>query len=200
MTKKAMKLMLAVQVKSGLWFLFTYALIVGILSVVFHYIQNIDTEWMGISTMYAPKIYLLVMGIVYPLITLELYISRGLTRRQYFLAFMGTMSILALVFLIPTLIAQICLGTITPFSVILNYVQMPMFFLAGWSAGTGFHFRKWYAPFLGILSAVACFQIMNLAAVLLNWPDIAQLGIALLLLAAQLILLPRIISRIPIKC
>ncbi len=199
MTKKAMKLLFAAQIKSALWFLGIYCLIIAILSHIFHYIENIDLEWMSISAVYAPKIYLLVIGIVYPLINLEQYVSCGLTRMQYFKAFAGVIGILSLLLLIPTLIAEVLLGTLTPLTVLLNIVQLPVFFLAGWSAGAGFKFETWYAAFLGILSAIACFQIMNAVTVALGFPLLVQLITAVLLLCAQLILLPRVIIRIPIK-
>lgn len=66
MTKKAMKLLLAAQIKSAIWFLGIYALVIAILSVIFHYVKDIDGSWMSISAIYSPKVYLLVMGIVTP--------------------------------------------------------------------------------------------------------------------------------------
>ena len=131
MTKKAMKLLLTAQIKSAIWFLGIYALVIAILSVIFHYVKDIDGSWMSLSAIYSPKVYLLVMGIVYPLITTELYLSRGLTRKQYFWAFTGAIGFLSLVLLLPTIIAEILIGTITLISVIKNFVQMPLFFLIG---------------------------------------------------------------------
>lgn len=199
MTKKAMKLLLAAQIKSAIWFLGIYALIIVIFSVIFHYVKDIDGSWMSLSAIYSPKVYLLVMGIVYPLITTELYLSRGLTRKQYFWAFTGAIGVLSLVLLIPTIIAEILMGAITPMSVIMNFVQMPLFFLIGWTAAIGFRFGKLYTAFLGILCAIACFHIMNGISVLLHLSETTQLCTSLLLIVVQIRLLPRVICRIPIK-
>ncbi len=199
MTKKAMKLLLMDQIKSAIWFLCIYALIIAILSIVFHYIKDVDRSWMGISSIYSPKVYLLVMGIVYPLISAELYLSRGLTRRQYFWALTGAIGILSLGLLLPMVIAEILMGTITPMSVIVNLIQMPLFFLMGWTIAAGFQFGKWYTAFGGILCVIVCFHILNALSVWLHLPEAALLGTSLILLAAQINLLPRVIHCIPIK-
>ena len=199
MTKKAMKLLLVAQIKSAIWFLCIYALIIAILSIIFHYIKDIDHSWVGISTIYSPKVYLLVMGIVYPLSTTELYLSRGLTRKQYFRAFTGAIGILSLILLLPAVIAEILMGTITPMSVIMNFVQMLLFFLIGWTVAVGFQLGKWRTAFWGILCAIVCFHIMNAIFVWFPLPEAARLGISLLLIAAQITVLPRVIYHIPIK-
>jgi hypothetical protein len=66
MTKKALKLLLSIQAKSTCWFIGIYALIMAILHIVFYFVPIDDTSWIPISIVYAPKIYLLVIGIVYP--------------------------------------------------------------------------------------------------------------------------------------
>ena len=77
MTKKAFKLLLSIQAKSTCWFVGIYALVLAILLVVFSYVTIDDTSWIPISIIYSPKIYLLVMGIVYPLLITKLFVSRG---------------------------------------------------------------------------------------------------------------------------
>ncbi len=199
MTKKAMKLLFVPLLKSVLWFLGIYALVIAILATIFYLMLDPDMEWMSISTQFAPRIYLLVLGIVYPLVHLELYVSKGLTRRQFFHALLGAISILSLVLLLPTLIAEAFLGTLTPLSVIYDFVQLPLFFLAGWCAGIGFRFNTWLAALLGILGAVASLQIMNIIVETFALPLFAQLLIGVLILGLQLLLLPKVLHRAPLK-
>ena len=95
MTKKALKLLLSIQAKSTCWFVGIYALVMAILLIVFSFVTIDDTSWIPISIMYSPKIYLLVMGIVYPLIVTKLFVSQGLTRKQFFWAYTGAISIIS---------------------------------------------------------------------------------------------------------
>ena len=199
MTKKAMKLLLVQQTKSALWFLCIYPLIIAILFAILYLDKNHDYDWIGVTTISAPKIYLLIMGIVYPLITTGLYVSRGLTRRQYFWAFIWAISILSVILLLPSVITEILLGTISPISIIMNFVQLPLFFLLGWTAAVGFQFGKWQTSFLGVLCTVGSIQILNFIEVLFHWPQLVQLGASLLLIAIVIKVLPNIVSRVPIK-
>jgi hypothetical protein len=199
MTKKAMKFQFIAQLKAVIWYIGIYALVVGVLSVIFHFVTDIDQDWMLISVIYSPKVYLLVMGVIYPLITMEQYVSRGLTRKQFFWALTGSSSIIALILIIPITIALIYIGELTPLFVVINLVQMSAFFFIGWTAVLGFQFGKWYQGAFGILCAIVTGHILSTIPAVLKLPDLAMLGITLIVMIAQLIVLPRIIRRTPIK-
>lgn len=199
MTKKALKLLLSVQAKGICWFIGIYALIMAILLVIFSFVTIDDTSWVPISIMYAPKIYLLVMGIVYPLVATKLYVSQGLTRKQFFLAYTGAISIISLFLIIPLLASVIYYGSISLTSALIHYLHMPLFFLIGWTSVVGFQMRKWYAAILGILGAIAMFHSITTIPRILVLSDLTVLGSVLLLLVASLLILPRVISQIPLK-
>lgn len=199
MTKKALKLMLSQQTKSTYWFIGIYALVMAILLIVFSFVTIDDTSWMPISIVYAPKIYLLVMGIIYPLIATKLYVSQGLTRKQFFWAYTVAISIISLFLFIPVLASVIYYDNFSLTSAITHYLQMPLFFLIGWTSVVGFQMRKWYMTILGILGAIAMFHTITTIPRILALSNIAVLGSVLLLLASLLLILPRIISQIPFK-
>ncbi|WP_099468080.1 hypothetical protein [Konateibacter massiliensis] len=198
MTKKALKLLLTIQAKGTCWFIGILALTIAILFIVFSYVTIDDTSWIPLSITYAPKIYLLVMGIVYPLITIKLYVSQGLTRKHFFWANTGAISILSLFLLIPVLFSVIYYDSISLPSAITHYLQMPLFFLIGWTSVVGFQMRKWYAALLGILGAIAMFHSITTIPRILALSDLAALWSVLLLLIVALLILPRIISQIPL--
>lgn len=199
MTKKALKLLLSTQTKGTCWFIGIYALVMAILLIVFSYVTIDDSSWIPISITYAPKIYLLVMGIVYPLVAIKLYVSQGLTRKQFFWAYTGAISIISLFLLIPILASVIYYDSISLPSAITHYLQMPLFFLIGWTSVVGFQMRKWYTTILGILGAIAMFHTITTIPRILALSDLTVLGSVLLLLAALLLILPRIISQISFK-
>ncbi len=199
MTKKALKLLLSVQAKVICWFIGTYALIMAILLIIFSFVTIDDTSWIPISIMYAPKIYLLVMGIVYPLVATKLYVSQGLTRKQFFWAYTGAISMISLFLFIPLLASVIYYGSISLPSAMIHYLHMPLFFLIGWTSVVGFQMRRWYAAILGILGAIAMFHTIITIPRILVLSDLTVLGWVLLLLVALLLILPRIISQIPLK-
>ncbi len=199
MTKKALKLLLAIQAKATCCFIAIYALIIVIVLILSSYGKIADTSWIQDLTIYAPNIYLLVMGIVYPPIAMKLYVSRGLTRKQFFWAYTGAISIISLFLLIPILASTVHFDSVSLPSAITYYLDMPLFFLIGWTSVVGFQMRKWYKAILGILGAVAMYYAMAAVTEILALPDLAVLGSVLLLLAAMLVILPRIISEIPLK-
>lgn len=199
MTKKALKLLLPIQAKSTCWFIGIYALTMAIVLIVISFVKIDDTSWIPISTAYAPKIYLLVMGIVYPLIALKLYVSKGLTRKQFFWAYTGAISIISLFLLIPILASAIFYDSLSLPAVIIHYLHMPLFFLIGWTAVVGFQMEKWHTAMLGILSATAMFHAIITVTRILALSDLAVLVLILMLLTAVLLILPRIISQIPLK-
>lgn len=199
MTKKVFKLLLSVQGKSACWFIGIYALIIAILIIIFSYITIDDVSWIPLSILYAPKIYLLVMGIVYPLVSTKLYVSKGVTRTQFFWAYTGAISVISLLLLIPILVSSIYNNDISISMAITHYLQMPLFFLIGWTSIVGFQLKKWNMVMLGILSAIAMFHLVTTMPEILSLPNLATLGIVLLLLIAVLFTLPRIISRVPLQ-
>lgn len=199
MTKKVFKLLLSVQGKSACWFIGIYALIMAILIIIFSYITIDDVSWIPLSILYAPKIYLLVMGIVYPLVSTKLYVSKGVTRTQFFWAYTGAISVISLLLLIPILVSSIYNNDISISMAITHYLQMPLFFLIGWTSIVGFQLKKWNMVMLGILSAIAMFHLVTTMPEILSLPNLATLGIVLLLLIAVLFTLPRIISQVPLQ-
>lgn len=199
MTKKALKLLLSIQAKGTCWFIGVYVLIMTILLIVFSYVTIDDTSWIPMSIIYAPKIYLLVMGIVYPLVATKLYVSQGLTRKQFFWAYTGAISIISLFLIIPLLASVIYYDRISLLSIMTHYLQMPLFFLVGWTSVVGFQMRKWYTAILGILGAIVMFHAITTIPRILALSDMAVLVSILFLLAALLLILPRIISQIPLK-
>jgi hypothetical protein len=199
MTKKALKLLLSIQAKATCWFIGIYALVIAILLIVFSFVPIDDTSWILVSIIYSPKIYLLVMGIIYPLVATKLYVSLGLTRKQFFWAYTGAISIISLFLLIPTLASAIYYESVSLPSAITHYLQMPLFFLIGWTSVVGFQMQKWYTSTLGILGAIAAFHTVTTIPRILALSDTAVLGSILLLLATLLLILPRTISQIPLK-
>lgn len=198
MTKKAFKLLLPIQAKNVSWFIGIYAFIMAILLIVFYFVPIDDTSWIPDSIINAPKIYLLVMGIVYPLTVTKLYVSQGLTRKQFFLAYTGVMCIISLLLLIPIIVTVIYYDSFSLTNVITHYLQMPLFFLIGWTSVIGFQIRKWYPAVLGILGAIAMFQILIIPEIL-SLPEMAVLGSTILLLALLILVLPHIFSKVTLK-
>lgn len=199
MTKKALKLLLSMQAKATGVFFGVYALIMAISLISASDLKMDDTSWISVLTTYAPKIYLLVMGIVYPLIATKLYVSRGLTRKQFFWAYTGAISIISLFLLIPILASAIYFDSISLPAAVTHYLDMPLFFLIGWTSVVGFQMSKWHSAMLGILGALAMYHAMNTVTEILALPDLVVLGSVSLLLAVVLLILPRIIAQIPLK-
>ncbi len=200
MTKKAFKLLLQMQIKGTFWFLGIYALTMAILLTIFSYVRIEDTSWIPISILYTPKIYLLVIGIIYPLISTKLYISYGLTRKQYFFAYLGAMSIISILLLIPVLMSFIYYDNFSIITIVTHYLQLPLFFLIGWTSIIGFQIKKWYLTILGILCSVGMFHMISTIPNILNFSNLSILISTIFLLIILVLFLPKLIAKISFKC
>ncbi|TGB01087.1 hypothetical protein [Halobacillus salinus] len=202
MTKRALKILLPIQAKSTGWFIGIYALIVTILITIFTATNTEETLsfWMSDSIRYTINIYLLIMGIVYPLTSTKLYVSQGLTRKQFFWAYTGAMSIISLFLLIPIIVSFSYFGnSVSLLTVLTEYLYMPLYFLTGWICAVGFQLKKWYTSILGLISALAIFNGITIVTEAFNLSESAVFALVVALLAAVLLILPRVISRIPLK-
>lgn len=199
MTKKAFKLMFNIQLKQAAWFIGIYVLAWAVIEIIFRVFSIDDMSWIPMTNLYGPKIYLLVMGIVYPLVSTKLFISQGLTRKQFFWAYTGAIGTISLLLFIPMLASIVYNDLVSTSSVLLHYLHMPLFFLIGWTGAIGFQIGRWHTAALGVLCAVVMFHSMTSIPEFFNIADPILLGVVIALIVVLLLTLPRIISRIPLK-
>lgn len=200
MTNKALKLLLSIQAKISLSFMVIYVLTIAILLILPSFISIDDSSSIPVITEHAPKLYLMAMGIIYPLIATKLFVSQGLTRKQFFWAYTGAMSIISIFLLIPTFISAIYFNSISLLFVMTQYLQMPLFLLIGWTSVIGFQMRKWYTSIAGILVAVLMYFTMLTVLQFLTLSGLIVLGTIIVLLATSLFILPRIFTQVTLTC
>lgn len=199
MMYKAIKLLLFMQAKISVWFVSFYLLMNYLLIFIFSHNKIEDIQSVMESFLYSTsKIYLLVIGIVYPLMVTELYISRGLTRKQFFWAFTAAIGIVSLFLLFILTVATLFDG-MTLQSALSHYLQMLLFYLIGWTAAVGFQFGKWYTAIPGVLSAVGLLYTVTAITSIFDLSDLTRTGSLLLLTAAMLLVLPRFVAQVPVK-
>ena len=199
MTAKASKFLLKTTGKSAFWFLSINALIMVFISILLRFSNSEDTSWLPITMIFSLKIYNLVIGIVYPLVALKLYVSFGLTRKQFFWGYIGAVSIMSLLMLLLIIALEIYNNNISLISVITHYLQLLLYFLIGWTAVLGFQMKKWYKSIIGLFSAIILLNVINNLTNYFSLSNVAVLGLLFSLLVAGLLILPYIISKIPIK-
>lgn len=199
MTKKIWQLLLTAQIKSTGWYIGIYTLIMIILLTIFSFVPVDDTSWIPTSSVYSPKIYLLVIGITHPASMTKLFVCNGLTRKQFFWLYTSIISIVALFLLIPILISDFYYGNLSLASAVTHYLQMTLFFLIGWTVTLGYQFRRWYTKILGVLAAIVLLDTITTLSESLALADFASLGLTLLIFLIMLIILPRIIVNISLK-
>lgn len=199
MTIKALKLLLTLQTKAAFWFITIYFSLSVIILIAVPIDAMDETSWFPVSMMYTPKIYLLIVGAVYPLLATKLFVSQGLTRRQFFTALTGAISIVSLLLLVPVLACAFYTDGISLLSVMIHYFQMPLFLLIGWTSVLGYQLRKWYLTILGIIAAIAMFHFVTTIPEIFGFSDLTVFGSVLVLLATALFILSRAVSQIPLN-
>lgn len=199
MIQKTMKFILRKQASIALAFVSIYALVVAILSIVFHFIEDEDMSWVPEITLITPKIFLLILGIIYPLTTMRLYISQGITRKQFFWANVGSISIISIFLLLPIIASEYYIADSSVLSATIHYIQLPIFYLLGWTAALGFQLKNLVASILGIFTAVILLQIITTLPETLELSDITSAGINSAVLVMVLLVLPHAVAKIQLR-
>lgn len=199
MTKKAAKLLFVMHAKSIWWFVGIYAAIMVLVRVVFPDVPLTGASWIPTSVAGALRVYFLALGIIYPLLATRLYVSQGITRKQFFWAYVDAIAKLSLILVIPIVALEAYFSGFSLLSAITHYLFLPLFFLIGWTAVVGFQMRKWSTATLGIAASLAVLSVIGFITETLAVSELSVLGSLSILLAALLMILPPIISHVPLK-
>lgn len=188
---------------NALWYVGIFALVIILLRVIVM-APGVSTDIGKAVTLsqvadFSNKIYLLVLGIVYPLVYFRYYIETGVTRRQFSLGMFATAMLLSLCFAVSLVPLRIAEGTFTPVEILMNAVYGTLCFMTGWTSTVGFQFMRPVPIFVGILCAVSVLHgglfLSKLSLPLWGYLSIAALAVCLLGF-----FLLRVVKRIALKC
>jgi hypothetical protein len=145
---------------------------------------------------YTAKIYMLVIGIVCPLVYFNLYVAAGVTRRQFTAGMLAVAAVMSACFAILRMPLLMAHGELTAMSVTASALYGMLAFLVGWTAVIGFQFMRAIPIFLSSISPV--FFVLGFLAVekLSTAVRLPIFAIAIAALGAGLLWAA---SRIPVK-
>jgi hypothetical protein len=197
-----------------LWYLGIFAVAVAILQIIFM-LTGVDTSTLikanesGFTPFltytfteifaHSQRVYLLVLGITYPLLFLRYYLEAGVTRRQFALGLSVAAIALSLCFSAIYTGITLFIGIFSPSSMLSGIAHSVIYFFIGWLGVIGFQLQRVYTAALGIICANA-----------LLWGTIALTKLSILewikplivLVAAGLVMavLLKTFSRIAVRC
>jgi hypothetical protein len=159
---------------------------------------DFDVTLVVISELSA-RLYMLIIGIVCPLVYFSYYIAVGVTRKQFAVGIFAAGAALSLCFAVLRAPLLIMGGTFSPLAVLVPALYGAFAFLVGWIYGVGFHYMRLLPIGGGILCGTAIVSgLIQLER--LQLPPLAQLWIAVAaILVVGVGLLPAV-WRIPVKC
>jgi hypothetical protein len=184
---------------TALWFVGIFLVGVVALQIIFKATGVEGEVAVTVSSDISVRIYMLVMGIVAPLVYFSPYIEVGVTRKQFAVGICAAGALLSLclsVLRIPWLIVD---NEFSVLAVLLCAFYGALAFLVGWTAAAGFHFMRGLPIVAGIICANALCQGL-IALERLQLPLLACLWItvgAILLVGAGLLW---VIWRAPVRC
>ena len=146
----------------SLWYLGILFLIIGILAVISAIFAEVEIP-LSLLDIYPRSygIFLLVLGIVWPLTALKEHIGLGVTRRQFTISLMIAAAGLTLELTVIYAVMAVVHGNIAPMNIIAVALYNSLLFLIGWVAAIGFQLEARFSILLGILCAVAVGNAAN---------------------------------------
>jgi hypothetical protein len=190
---------------ASLWYIGIFAVIFVALRIVFYATGLTDVAAslaQGLSVGGSSVIYLLILGIVFPLVYFPYYIEAGVTRRQFALGLFATAALFSFCLAALRVPLQIVAGNPDPLfassGILTGTVYGAAGFLIGWTSVIGFHFMRGVPIIAGILCAVAMFFGLRFLSSL-PVPPWAQLTLMALALCAAGLLLLQAVKRIALR-
>jgi hypothetical protein len=185
----------------ALWYVGLFAAVMFALQAVFKVrIMGVDVgvSFLVISDI-STRLYMLVIGIVFPLVYFNHYISVGVTRKRFFVGIIAAGTALSLCFTILRVPLLILDGEFSLPAVLVCVLYGTLAFLVGWTASVGFQHMRFIPIVVG--TALAPLMYAGLLSLeKLQLPPLAYLWIftgAILLVGLGLLLA---VWRIPVKC
>jgi hypothetical protein len=145
---------------------------------------------------YSNHVYLLVIGIISPLVYFTRYVAVGVTRKQIATSLLCSAIVLAAVFALINIPLMLIFGDFYLMQIPTAFARGFASFTIGWLAVSGFHFMRGVPITLGIVCAVA---LLNSLSHLWRLPQIAELAIITAIALALAYALLRITQNIELR-
>jgi hypothetical protein len=184
---------------AALWYVGLFAAVMIALQAVFK-ATGVD---MGVTLLvvsdFSTRLYMLVMGIVFPPLCFAQYLSVGVTRKQFAVGIFAAGAALSLCFAILRAPLSVLDGTFSFLALIVPALYGALAFIVGWTASVGFQHGNFIPAAAGIV--VATLLWIGLSALeKLQLPLLAYLWIfisAIFVVGTGLLLA---VWRVPVKC
>jgi hypothetical protein len=184
---------------NALWYVGVFALVMVVLQIIFKATGvDVDVTLLVISEL-STWIYMLVIGIVWPLVYFTYYLAVGVTRKQFTLGLFAAAAVLSLCFAalrIPLLLVR---GEFSALAVLVPALNGALAFLVGWTAAVGFQYMRLVPILAGTVCATGLFHGLILLE-RLGLPPWSDVPIALAALLAVGAALFKAVGNIPVRC
>jgi hypothetical protein len=141
--------------RATLWYVGFFAVAIAIIQIVFFFVDNNGSPnpmRLSETTIISQRIYLLVIGIVYPL-TVGEYLVVGVTRKQFAHGLSVSGFALSLCFCVLQAVLMLLDGTFSPFTLLSGIAYGIFYFFLGWVAVAGFQLKRVYTAAIGLICA-----------------------------------------------
>jgi hypothetical protein len=192
----------------SLWYIGIFAVVVLALTIVFevfHIAGMIDITYTAGGDAYvfanSNSVFLLVLGILFPLLSLEPLLAVGATRRQFAIGLLSAAAALAIGFAVICAVLDLLAGSFSLPRLFTYLTDDILFFLTGWAAVIGFQIRLHVFPAaFGILCAWGLLAGSKLLAEYAGFSEPAKLCVSAVLIVLAAVLLVKASRDISLKC
>jgi hypothetical protein len=192
----------------SLWYIGIFAVVVLVLTIVFevfHIADMIDITYTagGGADVFANSnsVFLLVLGVLFPLLSLEPFLAAGATRRQFAAGMLSAAAALAIGFTVICVVLDLLAASFSLPRLFTYLTDDILFFLTGWTAVIGFQIRLHVFPAaLGLLCAWGMLAGSKLLTEYAGFPAPAKLCVSAVLIVLAAVLLVKASRGISLKC
>jgi predicted ferric reductase len=173
-------------------------LILAALQIIFNAVGEPAIAFAEVSRT-SNHIFVLVLGIVHPLMFLEPFVAQGITRKRFAQGLLAAAAILSVCFVAVQIAVSLATNSFSAKDITYFAVSLLLGYLTGCTAVIGFQFRRVFPAIIGIV----CSSILLHGEIYLashseywNWAIIVLAVVTVCLAFA----IPRVVRRVPIKC
>ena len=187
------------MVKDSLWYISVFAIILIILQIILNNTKKGEMVSVAAAADNSTRVYLLIVGIIYPLMYFPQYMSAGVTRKQFALGLSFAAALLSCSFAALRIPLELIFREFSPLAILTDAAYGIVYFLTGWTAAISFQFMRLHYIILGAFLANVIF-ITSQSLRDLPLPLAQHLALALtagLIISAAL---AETQKRVPVKC
>jgi hypothetical protein len=175
-----------------------FALVLCIMQIILSRLGRNDIVYVAAAADNSTRVYLMVVGIVYPLAYFSHYYAAGVTRKRFAIGLASAGALLSCSFAALRIPLELIFREFSPLATVADAAYGAAYFFAGWTAAISFLFGRAIYIFIGFFLTNVMYILLQSARDL-NLAPWEHAALSLVAAALIFVALERTARRVPLK-